>query len=274
MATLKNIFFFILLLSSLQGFANADTTLRLHQTKIIQGNFSDFYVDNLGNVYLITSTNQIKKINSNGDSLAVFNDVKRYGNIFLMDVTNPLKILVYYKDFSTVIILDRFLNAVNTIDLRQSGILQAKAIALSYDGNIWVFDELNGKLKKVDENGNILLESSDFRLLFSDPFNPTKIIDNSGQLYLYDEKKGWLLFDYYGAFKKQFPFTNWKDVQVKDNRLQGRDSINLYYFTPVLLELTKAALNKSLSTVIKLQQQMNNLYALTSEGVYIYSIQQ
>jgi hypothetical protein len=84
--------------------------------------------------------------------------------------------------------------------------MQAKAVAQSYDNNYWVFDELENKLKKIDDNGKILLESADFRILFSDAFSPQKIIDENGMLFLYDEQKGWLLFDYYGAFKQHIDY--------------------------------------------------------------------
>ena len=48
-------------------------------------------------------------------------------------------------------VLDRFLNIRNTIDLRQSGIFQVSAVAQSYDNNIWVFDDLDSKIKKIDD---------------------------------------------------------------------------------------------------------------------------
>ena len=54
----------------------------------------DFTVDNLDNIYLLTDRNQLKKLDANGDSVAVFNDVKRYGQASLIDVSNPLKILL------------------------------------------------------------------------------------------------------------------------------------------------------------------------------------
>ncbi|HLI92121.1 MAG TPA: hypothetical protein VKU83_00860, partial [Puia sp.] len=75
---------------SASGFA---LTLQLPQ------NIVDFNVDNLGNIYVINRDNQLKKLSPRGDSLAVFNDVIRYGKVASIDVTNPLKILVYYRDF-------------------------------------------------------------------------------------------------------------------------------------------------------------------------------
>lgn len=100
--------------------AQADSSFSF--VKIIKGNFTGFTVDNLDNIYLLTSTNQLKKVNSKGDSVAVFNDIKRYGSVSQVDVTNPLKILLYYKNFSTIVVLDRFLNPRNTINLRKQNI--------------------------------------------------------------------------------------------------------------------------------------------------------
>ena len=153
--------------------ANADTTLRLVNEKMIPGDYTNFYTDNLGNVFLVSKTNQLKKLDEHLEPVTVFNDTRRYGNIYSLDVTNPLKILVYYKDFTTLLVLDRFLNVRNTIDLRKYDILQAKAVAQSYDNNYWVFDELDNAIKKIDDNGNVLFKSSDFRVLFSDHFDPS-----------------------------------------------------------------------------------------------------
>jgi hypothetical protein len=94
--------------------------------------------------------------------VAIYNDVRKFGTATMIDVSNPLKVLLYYKDFATIVVLDRLLNIRNTIDLRLQNILQAKAIGLSYDNKIWVYDELESKLKKIDEGGQLLLETLTF----------------------------------------------------------------------------------------------------------------
>src|SRR5580765_5649457 len=106
--------------------AQTDSSFRIN--KIITGDIVAFTVDNLDNIYLLSSTNQVKKLNGNGDSVAVFNDVKKFGQATLIDVSNPLKVLLYYRDFATIVILDRFLAIRNTIDLRKHDILQVRAI--------------------------------------------------------------------------------------------------------------------------------------------------
>jgi len=275
MGSLKFFLLTVFSFFTIHSFALSDSTLHVSLQKTIAGSFSNFYTDNLGNIFLVTDANQVKKYDDKADSIAVFNDVRRYGNIYAMDVTNPLKIIVYYKDFATVIILDRFLNIRNTIDLRKAGITQSKAVAQSYDNNLWVFDELESKIKKIDELGKVIFESTDFRLLFDDAVNPVKIIDYNKSLYLYDTKLGWYLFDYYGAFQKKLPYANWKNVQVSDNMLSGFEdnSINILALNNVVADVVKVHPGIDVTGLIKLQYSSNKIYALYKNRIDIYLMQ-
>lgn len=269
MGRIKYVLLSLLVFTSLQLLASEDSTLHLQLIKKMQGNYINFWTDNLNNYYLQTSTNHLIKTNSNGDSIASFNDVKRYGNIYSIDVTNPLKILIYYKDFATIVVADRFLSKINTIDLRKVNIYQCKSVALSYDNNIWVFDALDSKLKKVGENGNVIFESTDFRSLFPEVPDISQIIDNNGQLYLYDAKTGWYIFDYYGALKTRTPFTNWQDVSVEDNVMKGRQDATFYSYYPAQLKLDSTVTD--LPSSIKVIQKNKFSYVLTSGGISVYN---
>ena len=118
---------------------NAQTEFRFESS--ISGDIQDFYVDNLNNIYLVYNEGRLKKVSPKGDSLAVFNDVRKFGKLSSVDVSNPLKIILYYKDFSTIVVLDRFLNIRNSIDLRKESLFQVRSVGQSYDNNIWIFDE-------------------------------------------------------------------------------------------------------------------------------------
>ena len=128
-----------------------------------KGDVVDAALDNLDNLYVISSTGQIKKYNAAGDSVAVYNQIRNFGKSFAIDVSNPLKVLLFYKDFSTVVVLDRFLAGITTVNLKNHNIIQPAAVALSYDNNIWVYDEYDSKLKKINEQGDLILETSDLR---------------------------------------------------------------------------------------------------------------
>ncbi len=263
------IFLGLILLNADVISAQSGASINLQQT-FTEGSYKDFYVDNFNNVYLINNDNQLKKFDDKGDSIAVSNALRKYGDIYSVDVSNPLKICVFYKDFSTLVILDRFLSNQNTVYLRQYGIVQALAAAQSYDNNYWVFDAVENKLKKIDDNGNILLQTPDFRTIFNESFSPQKIIDNTGFVYLYDANAGWLIFDYYGAFKQNIPQPHLSFVQVIKKDLYGFDSAyNIHRYNVKTFKESVYHLNKIDSGAVKFQLDINNVYMLTKNALYI-----
>jgi len=262
-----SILFFLVLFAAAQG----DGGFRV--VKTIRGNIVNFTVDNLGFIYTLSSDNQLKKVGTDGDSIGVFNDVKRYGKLYTMDVSNPLKVLLYYKDFSTIVVLDRFLSTVNVIDLRRQGIFQTRAIAQSFDNNIWVFDEQESKLKKVGEDGTVLGETTDLRLVFDTAPSPVKIIDQDKFVYLYDPAKGMYIFDYYGALKNRISLIGWKDVQVIGKSIVGRDDLNFYSYELGTLNLKQRALPEAISKAEKIRIMPQAVYVLGESGLQVYAYQ-
>jgi hypothetical protein len=231
----------------------------------------DFAVDNLGNIYTLNSDNQLKKLGPKGDSLAVFNDVRRYGKITHIDVTNPLKILVYYREFTTVIELDRFLNIVNTVDLRKQNILQAKAVALAYDNNIWVYDELDAVLKRIGDDGSLVDQTTDFRQLFDSVPEPTTICDQGGLVYLYDPAKGVYIFDHYGTLKTHLDLRGWQDFDVIGKNLLGRDDQRLYRYEPGTLNMLEEPIATAYQGASHIHITPTILYVLKKTGLEVYS---
>jgi hypothetical protein len=250
--------------------AQSDSSFTL--IKKIKGNYSYLNVDNLDNIYLITSTNQLKKVNVNGDSLAIFNDVKRFGNPTYIDVTNPLKVLLYYKKFSTTVVLDRFFNVRNTINFRKQNIFLVNNIATSYDNNIWLFDEQNYLLKKVDENGKALAESVDWRTFFDTVPSPTKIMDRNNFVYLYDTAKGFYVFDYYGAFKTKLPFLHWQFVEISGDFLYGFNQNKLYSYNLKTTEQKEYPLPAFINKYKFIEVMNGKLYLLKENAIEIYQL--
>lgn len=201
------------------SFAQQQNTDTFTLLKTYTGTIADVAMDNLDNLYIISSTGQIKKLNSGGDSVGVYNQVKNYGKLYTIDVSNPLKLLLFYKDFSTVVILDRFLANQSILDLKRFSVLDPAAIGNSYDNNIWVYDEYDNKLKKIDEQGNKLLETADFRTVFDQSISPQKILSDNGLVYLADTINGIFVFDNYGSFKRKIPMKNWQTIAIVNNNI-------------------------------------------------------
>jgi hypothetical protein len=242
-------------------------------TRTIQGDMVDFTVDNLGNIYVLSQDNQLKKMSANGDSLAVFNDVRRYGKIATIDATNPLKILVYYREFTMIIELDRFLNIINRIDLRNPNlnILQAKAVGLAYDNNVWVFDEQDAKLKRIGDDGLLVDQTTDFRQLFDSTPDPAVIRDQGGLVYLYDPAKGVYAFDHYGSLKTHLILPGWLDFDVIDKSLLGRDGGKFYKYQLGTLDMQEEPVPAAYAGASRIQITPAVIYVLKKSGLEIYS---
>jgi hypothetical protein len=240
--------------------------------KKIKGYYTNFNVDNLDNIYMVTAGNQLKKINGNGDSVGLFNDVKRYGALHSIDVTNPLKVLLYYKNFATVVVLDRFLNIRNTINFRKKNIFLVQSIATSYDNNIWLFDEQDYKLKKINDDGRQLQETTDFRMLFDSVPSPVQLTDKDNFIYLYDAEKGFYIFDYYGSFKSRLPFLGWVSVAVSAKNIYGISNNQLHSYQINSLTLKEYQLPAFFGKYTAIKAMNGKVYLLKPDGIYIYQV--
>jgi hypothetical protein len=250
--------------------AQADSSFRLIRT--VKGDFTFFNVDNLGNLYAVNKSGQLKKFNPKGDSLGVFNDVRKYGRLYSIDASNPLKSILFYRDFRTIIVLDRLLNRVNTIDLRRQELMQIRAVGQSYDNNIWLFDEQDSRLKKIAEEGKILGETADLRLIFDQAPVPASIFDQDGFVYLYDPDKGIFVFDYYGAFKNKIPLTGWTNVQVIGRTVLGAKDGKFQSYTIGTLQQKEQPLPTIISQATQTRFSPQGIYVLIDGEIRLYNL--
>jgi hypothetical protein len=252
-----------------------DTIFR--QVKTLTGDFVGVAVDNLDNIYTVDSRNRLKKFNSNGDSVAVYNDVKQFGNATLIDVSNPLKILLYYRDFATIVELDRVLNPVNVIDLRRLNIFQARTIGQAYDNSVWVYDEQENKLKKVNGQGKVTLETPDFRLMLGKAITPVRIFDENRYVYVYDPLHGAYVFDYFGTLRNNILLQNWENFSVTGKYIFGSRGDTVFRYEIKTFRLDEWKMPEAISGSQAFRFSSSRLYALRanadgSASLYIYSI--
>jgi len=252
------------------GFAQKNSAFRF----INQFNYpvSSFTVDKIGGVYIINANNQLKKYDDNGDSVGVFNQVTQFGKLSYVDAENPWKTILFYENFSTIVLLDKYLNVVTAINLRKQNIFRVQAVTSSYDNNIWLYDEQDNKLKKIDDNGNVLSQTVDFRLLFDSVPEPDKIIDRDGFVYLYDPKNGVYVFDYYGSFKTKLTFLNWTNIEVIGKTIYGFDRQNVYKYNPPLPDITTYSLPVELQNGTAVKIANHRLFILKNGKLSVYSL--
>ena len=251
--------------------AQSITFTELQKVRTIPGVYTSFSVDNMDNIYLLSATNQLKKLNNKGDSIAVFNDIKKFGEATLFDVSNPLKILLYYKNFATIVVLDGMLQQKNMIDLRRKNMFRVNAVGLSYDGKIWVYDELEYTLKKIDDKGDVIFKTPDLRQVFDKTITPIKIFDQNQYVYLYDTQQGIYVFDYYGTFKNKIDITGWNNLRISDRHVFGTDAGNFYSYEIPVFKYGQTPMPQGLAGYRQIIRGNHFFYGLHAEGLDIIS---
>jgi hypothetical protein len=257
-----------ILFSNSEANAQADSALELLKTMPVKA--VNFTTDNLGNLYFITANNRLEKYDAQNDTTLTYNNFQN-GTLAAVDATNPLQLLLFYPDFGTIIILDRKLAFINKINLQNSGIFKPDAIATSYDNQIWVYDEQEAKLEKIDLAGNLLLQSTDLRQVLGVVPSPDILLDQGGYVYMNDPENGIFVFDHYATYKNELHYTGVQSMQFFNNQLilfhtRMITVVNLQSFAESNIKLPGS------SVVLQACIQRHRLYVLTKNQLDIYRI--
>jgi len=167
----------------------------------------------LDQICLVTPENTIEKYSAEGKLLARYSG-NRSGMASMLDVSNPLKTLVWYADFRVVVFLDRSLVVLGELNLIQAGFPETRTLALASDGNLWLYDEVNFKLIKLTPEGKMLYESQPLNQTFPQKINITCIKEQDGRVWAVDPSLGWLEFDVYGQFQRLIAETGVTQFEV------------------------------------------------------------
>ncbi|RQO31428.1 hypothetical protein DBR32_05560 [Taibaiella sp. KBW10] len=223
-------FFFLLLFLYCLSPSRELKAQELLQQKVL-ANAVNMTTDELGNIYITFSDNSLVKYNSNGDSLGNFRSIQN-GPLQIVDASNPLKLLLFYPDYSKVVFLDRMMSFKNELDLKKLKLYQTTAIGMARDGNIWVFDANTIRLLKIDDNLSLLQQSDDLRSALGDVLQATQIIDKDRKIYVLDSLKGLYVFDQFASILNNINLFHVKHIQVFNNTLiyNTADSLVSYDF--------------------------------------------
>ena len=179
------------------------------------------FSDPMGNVYIIKNNHLVKFVQD-------YTQAAEYTNLFLgnihsIDVSDPLRILIYYEDHNQVVWVDNYLSEIRSpIWLDNLGVDQAQLVCSSNQGGFWIFNGLNNQLQYFDVNLEFVHESITLNSLTGPDIQPTYMLEKSRNVYLNVPGFGILVFDRFGNYSKTIPLEIPGEFQVTDQ--------NLYYF--------------------------------------------
>lgn len=225
--------------------------------------------DNLGNLFVVSTTNQLYKYSQEGKLLSTLN-YKYLGNISFIDATNPLEIYVFYKELNLVVFLDNNLAYRGEMKLDNFQIGQASAVARSFDNGLWAFDLADLQLKRIDKNGENLQSSGNIRQFVSQKnITPTYIYDDNNRVFVVDSTVGIMVFDVFAHYLKTIPIKGVSKIKaMNDNMFYSLENM-LYKYHQKTLQTTTFSLPTS-STILDINIEKSRLYLLEKSGVRIF----
>lgn len=225
--------------------------------------------DYLQNGYFITGENELRKVDSSGNLIAVYNQ-NRFGKLEFADATNPMKLVLSYPSYGTLVLLDNELAEISTLSLRKINIQSYSAACFSsIDNNIWVFDDQAFQLRKIDKNNRIVVESGDMFSLIGKALHPVFMQEHDQYVYLTDPDEGIVIFDIYGTYYQTLPITGVKKFQVRSDQLFFREENKLHTFHLKTLEKKYIELPGD-DAILDVSIEKNRLYLLSENRLDIY----
>lgn len=227
-----------------------------------------FMTDQLQQLYVVNEQNEVSKYTNNCQVQFTYNN-NTLGIIGSLDVSNPLSPILYYPDFQVIILLDRTLSPSVEISLLEWDVAQVACVAASVDNKLWLYDEVAYVLKKVDQEGTVLLESNNLSLVLNQLPKPKQMIARGNYVYLNDPEQGILIFDQFGQYQKTLDFKGIESFQVQDDQLllcRGEEVLvyHLRSFQTTQVQLP------TLSSIKQVRLQKDLLYVLSEKGIHIY----
>jgi hypothetical protein len=117
-------------------------------------------VDPLAQILIGYTNGNIERYDSLATRLQVTYTNQRLGAPSMIDASNPLRVLVYYAQSQQIMILNRNLVEISSLDLNRLGYASVPSVGAARDGNLWIFDALTFQIKKLDMQGRLLLEGA------------------------------------------------------------------------------------------------------------------
>lgn len=237
-----------------------NNTLNLVNEFAFEG--KSFESDHLGKVYSINDYS-ISIVDAQGKKTATYSDNTR-GIISSMDVSNPMKIVVFFNETQQVIFLDNQLSLHgDPLDLFQLISRDIQLVAQSGSKNLWLYDRFENQIIQVDYFLNVTNKTGVLNGFLPNSFVPLKIIEKEEKLFVLSQNDGIAVFDIFGSFLYLLPLTNLSDFQIENNTIIYQEGNVLVFYNLITHQEEIKEFPCPKTAIIK---KSGNRYQVLSQG--------
>ncbi len=224
----------------------------------INENVDFITTDQLGNVYLIKN-NRVSKYDKSGKFERSYSN-SLSGNISSVDVSDPLRIMIYFADFNQIVFLDNTLSALNEQVMLDDYELEFVTTACtSTRGGFWVYDRLEEGISYFDKNMERKVQSLRITGISDFENHPDFILESDKKIFLAIPEHGIMMFDLFGSKIRTIPLKNINNFQVIENQIVYFENKTLVFYD----------YNLQIKKELKIPL-VQNLYQVRIEGDNIY----
>lgn len=212
-------------------------------TLLVNDEITAFSQDRTGNIFLTFKGGAITKYSPSMDSLISFSP-KKLGDISLLEAWHGFQIFAFYAEFQEFVLLDRFLTRDTRYPLSQSSVNYVDMCAISSDQNLWIFEENQLRLLKLNLNIRAIeLEVPLEFVLDANEHNITFLREYQNLVFLVDEYSGIYVLDNLGNFLRKIDAPGIKNCSFNGEHLfylQENEvhDINLYQGSHAIIKIS------------------------------------
>lgn len=233
---------------------------------------SDFILtDAIGNIYSIKGNN-ITSFNCEGQKLFSYAN-PFMGDITYADIKDPMRILLFYKDFNKVIFLSNKLSEIGSpIDLDNAGYSGVSICCTSHLSGFWLFNSQTLQLVHLNANLEPVNKGTVLRNIFKDTYElPVQLIEDNDIIYMSIPNKGLLIFDKFGTYKKTLPIMNIGRFQVIGDKIIQFCNNKINSYNKELIS-DSISLPKNIK-IVSASIYKNQIVASNKEEIFIFNLQ-
>ncbi|WP_372640914.1 hypothetical protein [Ancylomarina sp.] len=224
-----------------------------------QTNHRILEVDHLGYIYTIDG-NELNKFSSEKELISNYSDAL-LGNITSIDVTNPLRLLLFYREFNQLLYLDQTLTPLSDpIDLYTYSDNETHLCCNASSGGFWIFNKDDNQAFQISRQSEIINKSSLLSTYIKN-ISPSKMSEYQEELYLLLPSKGLLILNKFGRFLRQISLTGISDFCFTNQDLLYLKNDIWFAYKP---------LSKTDSIVFEMQSSHGGQSKILADKAYIF----
>jgi len=160
-------------------------------------------MDNRDQIFISSREGDLYLYDSKGNRLNYFSP-PRQGRISQLEAAWTVNIFTFSEDLQEYRVLDRFLNPIAEHNFFDASINLAKAATFGNNNIVWVWDESDLSLKRIDYLRNLVLDAQPLPLLTdSKNLNILEMREFKNRLFVLAPEEGVFVFDNQGNLIRQ-----------------------------------------------------------------------